>query len=286
MGLFQFQCTHQDKLLKSLIKIYHATPLLVPDSGTKPLNIVARRGSKTKNRGDLGGILVNADAVLPKFKRSEQAGISFSETNEMKVDFGLKILDGFFKGFNLSMNPLKSVIDSNSTMTFEFKNVKREYVDINLLGRHLKECKLDLNNSAIHPFIREKRPMDMYLINSILKSNEFTVNITKSSTSTNSVEVPILEKITDVGVTVETKGDKTYSMTFKSKHYLTFAFSSVEIIFNREDGCFIGIGDEKAIKSLGDNPSEEQVIEVLDIKPESLIDEDVPALISWDEDED
>jgi hypothetical protein len=284
MGLFKFQCTQQDKVLKALIKTYGATPLRIPDNQTRPLDIIAYRGVKSKNRGSLEHILVNADAILPNFKKSEQANIQFSKTNELKAAFGLKILNGFLKGFNIGINPLEGNIHQQNMLSFEFKNVKKDYVHIGLLGRHLKDCRLDLENPSLSIFTRDEKPMDMYLINSVLKSNEFTVHVKKEVDNDGKIEIPVLQKITDAGAELSYQGEKSYSITFKNKRYLTFAFSCVEILFDKKTGQFSGIGEERNTRNMTDDVAESIVLEDLKAKPKSLIDEDVPALMSWDED--
>lgn len=283
MGLFKFQCTKQDNLLKALIDTYDATPLRIPDSQTKPLDIIAYRGVKSKNRGPLGDILVNADAILPKFKKSQQATPQFSKTNNLTFEFGLKLLEGFLKGFNISINPLEGNINHDNELSFEFQNVKKEYVDINLLGRHLKDCRLDLENAAVSIFTRDKKPMDMYLINSVLKSNEFTVHVKKKVDDSGKIVIPMLEKITDGSIEITNVGEQSYSMTFKHKRYLTFAFSCVEILFDEKTGQFTGIGEERNTRSMSDDVEESVVLNDLTIKPKSLINKKIPALMSWDE---
>lgn len=224
----------QDPVVAALQQTFNATPVRVPESGIQPLQVVARKGKSTSNWGALRHLFEGENDFTVPFQESDLSEVRVSKTRTVDLDFGLKILEGFLQGFGIPNLPIEAGLKGAKTLSFSFKNSKRKYIEPSLLGRQLKEKKLDIGNSALNIFT--KKGYDMLLITSVLTSNSFSIHVESSIDNHLEASVPALQNYLGKShAGVKLHSDLASDITFESDKWLTFAFSCISVDINELD---------------------------------------------------
>ena len=277
MTLITFRCK-EDPVLSKVRKTYHATPLAVPDSATQPLEVVAYRGKKAEMRGQIASLLLHSGFDL-KPKQAIVANAEFERTRQMNLELGVKLLGQFLGGFLGKEVPIKADLKSKQTLSFQFKNVTRRYIPPIELGKSLKNHQLDLGNSSMSVFTREKRPFNMLLISSVLVSNGFEIELSRESGQGVGLDIDGLAKtLAPTQVAIDLAQQESRKVSFTGPQPLTFAFSCIELFWDKVGR--IQLGEMVNIKGEGEDAGETNYQEVPEEK--SLLHPDMPALLRWD----
>lgn len=227
MGFFRL-CSG-DPVTIALRNTFQATPLKVPETRVKPLNIIARKGKKTDFWGGLSHLLEGERQLRIKFQESTLANLTIEKTKSVKLDFGLKLLSGFLKGFGIPEAPIEGGLDGARDISFSFTNTKRLYVEPAFLGRKLIGKKMDFQNPALGIFLRDD-PYDMHLITSVIVSNGFKVHVDKKAKVDFAVDIPAIQKaIGNVSTKIDAGTSDTSTISFHGDEFLTFAFSCIKL---------------------------------------------------------
>lgn len=281
MAFLRFGCapTVQDPLLNELLGAFKATPFLPPSAEVQPLMLVGHRGQKTHHYGPLEEIFIKTGVPFQlKPDRAASANVDLTRTAMMNFDLGFQLLDGLFKGFDLKIDPLKATLGKAKEIGLSFKNVQKRYITNTELGSALINQKINLEHPSMAAFLREEKPLGMYVVSSVLQSNEFTVHLGKISDGELDIKAPEIEQLTNVGLKVEGDRDTNYTITHKGKKYLTFAFACFQLKYD-STGNKLSLEEEQVwAKGTDGAIKEKQSAEEV-----SFIDSKLPAILSWDE---
>ncbi len=282
MSFFIFKC--QDPVTKELIKTFNATPLTTPDSFTQPLQVIAHRGKETANWGPIKELLIDKSKFkLELQKNAAYSDVDIKKTNNFGIDLGLKILGEFFKGFDLKIEPLEIALKSTKKIALSFKEVQKRYIPITTLGSAFIPVRINRDHPAFQVFVpkKGKRVYDMYLITGVLTCGDFDIIFDKTQNNKVELEAPVLEQLTDVGITSQFDSTYTKALSFHNDNKLTFAFTCIELNVDEEGN--VNFGREVILKK-GMDENGKEVIEKL---PEevSLINESLPGMLKWDDKE-
>lgn len=272
MGFFNI-C--KDPVTVALKETFNATPLKVPESRVKPLEIVARKGKKTNFWGAMRHLFEGSSSFAIKNKESVLADVTISKTRSMDFDFGLKILDGFLKGFGIPSLPIETSLKGAKKISFSFKNTKRLYVEPSYLGRKLMDKKMDFRNPALGIFLKEGDAFDMLLITSVIVSDGFSIHVESSSNPKFNIEVPAVDKLIGSAKTkIDIKKENDRTISFQGEEPLTFAFSTIKLDVN-SDGT-ISMGEFMPPRAEGEEPV------FIPYDEETVQEEDEDVLLEWD----
>ena len=193
------------------------------------------------------------------------------------MDFGFSLLSGLLKGFGVEIKPFEVALKNAKEISLSFENVQKKSIGLTTLGKALMDKKINLDNPAMNVFTRSNKKFGMYLIGSVLQSNQMLINIEKTTDDSLSVEAPDLGGLTDVNIEMKESDSKKQVISFAGKEPLTFAFSAVELLIG--PGGKIKFGEIKVLKRSIDG-----TVQQADPEPEeqSFLEEDAPALMGWD----
>jgi hypothetical protein len=233
---FRFRLCQNDTT-SALRDLFNATPMRVPEASIQPMLVVAEQGGKTDKRGELRHLL-SLDAPLPiEIKESPVSDVSLERTRSMDWDFGFKLLDGFFQGFNLPSAAIGAKLNNAKEVSLSFKNVKRRNIDKNQLGSALIGKTLNLAHPAAQIFLGENAH-NMLLVTDVIISNGFAINVVKSHDENANIEVPAIQQIVnEARMNVQVKGGTNNSISFEGADFLTFAFTCVKLDINPNTGA-------------------------------------------------
>jgi hypothetical protein len=220
-----------DPLISTLRDVFDCQPIRVPDERVVPMTVLASNGSQSRFRGGLAAHLAGSPTLDVPILKSDMANLTLRRSNGVKVDLGLKILDGFLSGFGLPSAGITAKFQGASEVSFAFQDVRRQYIDIGMLGRVLARHKLDLKSPAAAIFGADG--FEFLVIDSIIQSRDFVITVEKSAKTDFAVDIALIQEIVqkaNVGMSVasSTKLD----VSFNGPKFLTFAFACVRLFLD------------------------------------------------------
>lgn len=118
-------------------------------------------------------------------------------------------------------------------MSFSFGGVKRVYVEPSAVGRLLSGKALDSGNPVVASFLQEEA-WDCLLIDSVITSSDFSINVERRATQDFKLNVPAIEQIlSEAKAQIAVVGSAGLSLTFRGLNALTFAFSCQRLILDQ-----------------------------------------------------
>ncbi len=269
-----------DPIVNALRDVFGANIVRVPEERIKPLRVVASSDDKSSFRGELTPLLKGNVALNIPVTTSQMADISGKRSRKVNIDLGLEILDGFLKGFGITSAEIGIKFQGASEVSFSFKNVVRNYIDIGLLGKALAGQKVEKENPAARIFF-DDTDYSFLVIDSVITSSDFLISVDKSSDSGFKLDIPTIQNIVNkanVGVQVTTTND--YDIVFKGPEHLTFAFSCVKLYLDA-DGTIMSMPPAYDVPALKIFLAKKET-HVIEYSPDRVLLNAKPALLSWD----
>jgi hypothetical protein len=221
-----------DPLVETLRKTFGANIVRVPETRVQPMCAVAVRDKKVVFRGDFRPLLAGApDLTIPDDADavSQMSSLSGKQSRSVKLGLGLDILGQFLSGFGVPSIGIAAEFEGATEVAFTFQAVQRHWIDVNWLGRALTGKTLDPQQQAAKIYLY-KPQWSLLLIDSVIASSDFTINVTKSKGTSFGLDVPVFQTLianAKAHVTVEQTSSR--QLTFRGDEALTFAFTAVQL---------------------------------------------------------
>jgi hypothetical protein len=245
-----------DPVVEYLRATFGANIVRIPRASLKPPEVVAVRQGRARTMGKLGDILVGQPPFILDLTdvHSERAPrVLAQKTRSVGLDLGLEILGGLLQGFGLSKAGLGAAFAPQSTIAFNFHDVRRDYVEPNRLGRLLQGRAVDRANPATAVYFDAQNRWRLMLIDSVLTSPGFTVSAKRSNSASAHVDLPTLQQlVSDASAKVEVSSSASSSVSFTGVERLTFAFTCLEVSLDAADRIvgLAGSGGRAVIQGL------------------------------------
>ncbi|MEM7105341.1 MAG: hypothetical protein AAF502_19540 [Bacteroidota bacterium] len=280
MAFFSFKCPKEDPLLKMLRDTYNATPLRIPDSTTKVLDIIAHRGRKSMRYGPIKPLLgIDSD---PEITESPLPDLALVKSNDINLKFGLGLMSQMLKGFGFPGGDLSSTMNGVEEISISIEDLKKIAVAPTAIGQLLHGKTLDDSHPAAHLFTRKKEKFELLVITNILVGKKISFTLKGSGSKEVDVNVEALKgKLKATDIDLKTQSSNTKNLVFEGPEPLTFAFSCIELTVDEAKRAFLGeIINPPVPKSVG---SDEMVPGPSQPKEISLMHASVPALMEFDD---
>lgn len=238
-----------DPILQLLREVFDATPLRVPEERVTPLGVIAVRGAEARLLGGIEPLLDDDTGLALESVESRVASLSAKRSRAVKLDLGLRILDGFLTGLGIPTPSVSVLLKGASDIAFMLDDVNRRYVEVTLLGKAIAARKLDGANPVAAMFIG--RRYEFLVIDSVLRSRGFSVTTGQENAGGFEVSAETLANLVGslkVGASVTTSTGR--ELHFAGPGELTFAFSCVRFVI-LDDGQIAAIEPGQAPPSLG-----------------------------------
>lgn len=271
-----------DPLVKTLQEVFGTTIIRVPEERIRPLTVVASDGRRSSFRGELAPLLINASSFNVPMSTSQMADVSGKRSRKVSIDLGLKILEGFLKGFGVPAAGITVKLEGASEVSFSFKGVNRIFVDINVLGRALTSRQIDLQNPAASIF-SQAGTYTFLVIDSVIASSDFSISVDKTSSQGFKLDVPAIQTIvSQANAEVKVSTTSGYDLVFQGNKLLAFAFSCVRLYLD-ENGTITAMPPEADVPALSRKLRDIQKPDhVIIYSPDRVILRTKPGLLSWD----
>ena len=145
-----FKLCNDDPLLNLLRDTFFANPIKVPETRISPLCVIAKTKNKEKVIGRLEQLLTDYTPFPIKPKISKMANVSAQKTKTVNFKLGFEVMDGFLKGMGVSGASIKANFDGVKNISFSFKNVNRDWIDIGYMGNFLSNKKLNIKYKEVN----------------------------------------------------------------------------------------------------------------------------------------
>jgi hypothetical protein len=222
-----------DPVVEYLRSTFGANIVRIPRASLRPPEVVAVRRGQAKTMGLLGDILAEPEPFIMELTdlHEEQAPpVLAQKTRAVGFNLGLEILGGLLPGFGLPKAGLGAVLGPQSTISFNFHDVRRVYVEPNRLGRLLQNRALDRGNPATSAYFDARDPWRLMLIDSVLTSPGFTVTAKRASAESAHIDLPAIQQlVSDASAKVTVSSSASSEVSFTGEERLTFAFTCLEV---------------------------------------------------------
>lgn len=215
----------QDPAVKKLREIFGANILRVPEERFQPLSVILRTNGENHWWGDMAtmvdGYLMDAQQLIANSRMSD---VSNQASRSVNLDLGIKIMDGFLKGFQLPSSSIMQHFKGAKSISFSFRNVNRTYIAPSDLDQLLISIPLDQSLGATQQALSGKA--QLFVIDSIITSTDFSIHIDQVAEADFKLDIPAIQQLTSsANAKVKIKNISSTEITFEGDKALTFAFS-------------------------------------------------------------
>jgi hypothetical protein len=260
----------EDALVTTLRDTFNANIIRMPEERIQPLSVIAVGRGKTSFAGSLGTLLRGDNALALSSTRSRVATLSGRQSQQVDLELGLQILSGFLNGFGLPSAAISPKFQGATKVAFSFSNVSRIAIDLGELGRALHGRRIDLNNPVAAIFVLD---WECLIIDSTITSRDFTISIFTDEQRSFHLDIDGIQQIVgDASIGAEMIKRSERSITFRGQQDLAFAFTCRRVILTQQ-GEF----------NLIEPDTKNRVLNPANWKPEPLLLNNTPGMLSWDE---
>ena len=178
-----------DPIIKTLRSVFKANIVRIPERRIQPITTIIKNGKNQRFWGELSA-LVEGDLLQAQeaIETSRMADVSGKQSKGVELALGLQIMDGFLRGFSLPSAGIQSQFKGAKTVSFSFKEVERKYIQPAILGGLLTGHALDASNTANDAFF--KNQANLFIIDSIITSKDFSINVEQSNSKDFKLDIP------------------------------------------------------------------------------------------------
>jgi len=220
-------CT--DKSLKYL-KQFGYNVVRLPRTDISPLQLFCKANGRLEPLGEITGLLnPGVNIKLPAIKRDEQmAAISGEQTGGLSLEVGLSILGNILGAMAGTKIGLDAQYKNASKLTFEFRDVLGDSVDIIELDKFLNDAGA---NSFSKHILEKLNDDEIYLITSVIKSKTIGVDASDEHDASVSVDASAISQA--LGPKIGTKIDASNSskITYSGQQELVFGFKAIRLVY-------------------------------------------------------
>jgi hypothetical protein len=249
---------NKDPLLSVLKDHFDASLARVPKASLKPLLVLGLKEGKLNTLGQVSDLFIEKPNSLPDIiSESINKNLSGKRSGSMDIDFGLKILEGFFKGFNLPSAGMSAAFSKAKNISYSFDGIRSQYFESLKLGALLGGQELDVSNLSLKPFLSNKQNR-LFVIVRTYQSKSFNIHFDKAFDVGLRADLSGLGELIsmdDSSVSISKKDEG--GILFSGSKYKTFAFQLVELELE-DDGLYIkqilADNDHKVLRENGQLP--------------------------------
>ena len=202
----------------------------LPRVGIEPLDIIGRDDT-TQWLGPLASVWKSTVPVPAPSGPRPAAPVNGQKTDQLQLNFGLKILANALSAFGATVPSLDSAFTRARNVQFSYTNVTSTVVAPLDAGNYLAAGTLNTANPVVtHYFTGEDT--QAFLIVDVLKSDSLTVTATDERGAGVGLDVPAIQALVGAKVELKTAGSGASTITFKGQEPVAFGFIVDEIDYD------------------------------------------------------
>ena len=211
----------------------------LPRAGIEPMDVIGR-DETNQWLGPLRAVWTSS-SVEPKPDAPRPAvEISGKKTDNLDLGVGLKVLANALAAFGATLPSLDFAYKRARSVQFSYTDVTVTSVSPFDAGNYLAEGTLKTQNPVVEHYFQDPEAQ-AFLIVSVLKSSSITVSATDEHGVSVGVDVPAIQEMLGVNVSVKHSATNANDLTFKGQTPITFGFSLNEIQYDGKHWTIHGI---------------------------------------------
>ena len=227
----------------------------LPRTGVAPLEVLgSERGKPPEPLGPLSTVW-QASIEIPAVTQGDATNISGHATNDMKLSFGLKLLETVLGAMGAAAPKIKASYSQANKVKFEFKNPEIQTISPLVVGNYLAHGDLNTDNPTVERYFFDEQ-MRAFLVTEVLYSRSIRVTASSASSTGVELDVKVLQDSVggnvDVTVNSATEGDLIYT----GKKLLAFGYKAHEIAFDGSQWSLRRVNPSKNTSLLAEKPEE------------------------------
>ncbi|TDW97632.1 gasdermin [Dinghuibacter silviterrae] len=232
-------------LLKNFLEEYGYNIVALPKEDIKPLTLLCQDGVSVISLDSSISTLFTSDEKAPPsvLHNTITGDIVGSTAASFDSTTGVSLLSWLLDKLKVGKLEGKVDIDSNKVLTFKYQEVREDKIKLGELDGYLTEAAPVKNK--FRTYEDKLRKSALFVINSVLKSNSFTVTIEDKSGAAVDVAATI-KGIADISQNIKVASKNSISVTSPGETFLVFAFKAQHIFFDRPGFWATFFGDPGA----------------------------------------
>jgi hypothetical protein len=213
--------------------------VLLPKADLEPLYLLSPAGRGTFDRfGRLDTALKGDGSVaLPPVSADvAAASIGGRSSSSLKTGIGLSVLANVVAAMGGSPVGLEAAYSKAATVSFEFRDVYENRIEVAALDRYLASA--DVDPLSVHAS-RLLSEGDLLIVTSTLKTSTIAVRASDNADIAITLDVPVVQEIVGTNVTVATAANDEALLSYSGPAKLVFGFQAVRLLF--DDGFYRAI---------------------------------------------
>ena len=223
------------KVLKNLLSEYGYNLVALPKEDIAPLMLLYKNGNAVSAvESTVDKLFTITDAALPVVTKDKiVTSIDGGASVFFDAEGGVSILDWLLKTLKMGKFSAKTEIDATHKVKITYENVKEDKVDLLVLDSFISGS--DPVKGKFNAFKEKLEDSELYVINSVLKSNSFSVAVEDAAGTKVDIEATV-KGIVDANVIISK--NKNNEITLKHTNadtYIVFAFKAQQIIYDQKE---------------------------------------------------
>jgi len=220
------------KLLKNFLADYGYNIVALPKTDIKPLFLLCQEAdSVSPLESSLSELFTSDELALPTvMNNNATADVIGSTAVSFDSETGVSVLSWLLDKLKLGKLQGKMNLDSNKVLTFKYEQVKEDKIDLVKLDGYLSTAAPV--TKGFNTFKTKLMNSELYVINSVLKSNTCTLTIEDKGGASAEVEATI-KGIAEISQNIKSNSSNSVTITNPGTELLVFAFKAQHILYKK-----------------------------------------------------
>lgn len=221
--------------LNNLLAYYGYNLIALPKPGVEPLLLLCKSpGCLFSLDATITDLFPVEDEVLPDIQAAEPIGVEISGNASLTfgASGGVTFLNSLLSTFNLGQLKTSFKVDKDCNVIISYHNIVEERISLLQLDKFIKRSKP--NVAAFTTFKDKLFDNQLFVLSSVLKSNEFSVSITNKEGGQVELDAGIKD-ILNANIKTQRQSDNAIVLKAESGiQPFAFAFKAQQIIYDHK----------------------------------------------------
>lgn len=221
------------KILKNLLVEYGYNVIALPKSDIEPLLLLCKdEGNVSSLDSPITTLFTSGEQAPPPLISTAVAGdVAASTSVTFDAETGISLLSWLLDKLNMGKLDAKMSLDKNKILTVKYENVQEDKIDLVRLDGYINTATAIKNK--FRNYQQKLEDSELYVVNSVLKSNAFTVTIEDKTGVAADVDATI-KGIAEINQHIKRNSENSITINSTGETPLAFAFKAQHIFYNKK----------------------------------------------------
>jgi len=202
-------------------------PILLPREGVRPLGLLLKDGKRFEYLGNLEDVTQSTFPLPPVSPDLVTANtISGKKSSTVKLSIGLSLLGNIIKAFTGQTLDVSLGYKNAKTVTYEFKDVTVDTIDILKLDQYLTEGDFNDAGAGIEMLFLNNQ---IGVVTSTLRAKTFVIAAQGQNGLDVKVDLPLIQNVLDGKVEVAIANESDSKIAYSGTKAISFGIRAVQL---------------------------------------------------------